>query len=86
METTKGVRQLCLRCTKCFMYKDGEQMCDLCKIQIEFDRKEKINRKEMKIKNWEDKLVAEQWQRAYRKSEQRILSKCKGCKYLGRLH
>jgi hypothetical protein len=86
VENTKGVRQLCLRCMKVFYYKDGEQICDLCKIQIEFDSKEKINRKEMKIRNWEDKLVAEQWQRAYRKSEIRILSKCKGCKYSDRLH
>lgn len=68
------------------MYKEGEQICDLCKIQIEFDSREKINRKDMKIRNWEDKLEAEQWKRAYHKSEIRILSNCKGCKYSGRLH
>lgn len=81
METTKGIRQLCLKCNKCFMHKEGEQICDICKIQIEFDSKAKINRKEMKIRNWEDKIEAEKWKRASIESSQRLLSKCKGCRY-----
>lgn len=86
MGTTKGVRQICVKCIKVFMCNDDEQICDVCKIQIEFDSREKINRKLMKIRDWENKLEAEKWKRACLKSEQRILNKCQGCKYLGRLH
>jgi len=60
--------------------KDG--LCDDCAFSKEYGVSyHTIERKKLKIKNWEDKRIAEQWKKRSEESMAKLMSKCNGVNY-----
>lgn len=63
---------------------EDDMVCDKCTIQGFFNY-QKISRKNIKIRNWENKIVAKKHQKLSRETLKRLDSKCVGCIYFNTL-
>ena len=71
----------CGECGNSFLVEfDSDWMCDACSNKL-FNQPHHMSRKELESRNWDDRKIKKQWQKSYKESEARILSKCEGTNY-----
>lgn len=71
----------CSECGNDFLVEnETDALCDVCAYKL-CPNPHHLTRKELEGRNWEDRKIKKQWLNSYSKSEESILSKCKGTNY-----